>query len=287
MGALTRMDAQTSSKRGANFGRLLAALTILAGPLGATLSARAAVVASAPLLDSAQQREVALRELQLARQAAEQARLAERAAKTTLDGFVALHFEEHRAGGEAPPPEVCPAEPRERLPPAVGARNPQRDQLKEQMRYLTERREELLRRVTSVHPEVTEIDERIAALSKSFAALGIPVIDAEDLPPGTSGEPSPQPLQPLALPSSTLQHYDEGVARLYQATFERWRIAKRNVQMPPTPKRQRHAAWRRLRRRQTSARGFHSPCCPRQPARRRRRRANRTSPRRPWRSPRC
>jgi hypothetical protein len=109
-------------------------------------------------------REIAAREVQLARETVEEARSATVSAKIQLEDFIARHFDDHHLRGATPLPKF-----RESRPGRGSAVNPQLDQLNQQLNDLKTRRADLLTRLTPVHPDILEVDERIAVLSQRLA----------------------------------------------------------------------------------------------------------------------
>jgi hypothetical protein len=173
------------------------------------------------LLDLADPREIATRELQQARQEVEQAQLAVRSAKAELDGFIAHHFEEHRARAAAKSqgPQVVSA-PKPTADPEV-------EQLKGQIEGLTKERDELLSHYTPAHPEVAAAQGRIALASQKLAALA--AANAGDALP-EANEVAAAAAEQLAELSLAEKRYHEEVALQYQEILDRWQAAERNLQ---------------------------------------------------------
>jgi hypothetical protein len=173
-------------------------------------------------LETSGQREIAARELEQAHQVADEARSAERAAKVELDDFVSRRFEAH-------PVRVAPlARSSEPLPAAKPTPSPEWVQLNQQLQELVKDRDQLLRRFTAAHPEVTDVEQRIAVHSERLAALEIPRDDAEFLPQGGVAE---QVTVPAAAEPLANEHEEHQVfAARYEQVFQRWQVAQRKLQ---------------------------------------------------------
>src|SRR4029077_10507920 len=75
--------------------------------------------------------------------------------------------DEHQLRGAAPLPTF-----QESRPASKTAVHSQGEQLKKQLAELKMRREDLVTRLMPAHPDVTEVDDRIAALSRRLALEG-------------------------------------------------------------------------------------------------------------------
>lgn len=176
---------------------------------------------SADPSDVSRRREIAALELKQARGAAEEARNAERAARRELDNFVAQHFEEYRSRS------VLPPEAREALPEANPRSRPEWVQLNQQLQELLKQRDQLLGRFTAAHPEVADVEQRVAAVSQQLEALGNSGAGAEVVSPGRRAEQSLSPNMPPYSSGENEQH--QKVAALYEKVFVRWQSAERNL----------------------------------------------------------
>lgn len=150
-------------------------------------------------------------------------------AKDELDTFVARHFEHLYARSQAPLPEK-PA-PREPLPPPPQApADPERQSLTEQLQQLVTRRDELLDRLTIQHPEVIDLEQRIAEHTRRLAALGEPVAAGESVAPGTPDQlPGDQPDQQLTERLAQDHELHVAATEQYGKLLDRWQEAVRTL----------------------------------------------------------
>jgi hypothetical protein len=222
---LSRFDGRSPAMRRVVW--LLSALAVWAWPAGsvgtcAEIALGRGVAEISPLWESA------TRDLQLARQNTEKAKLAARAERTELESFVAVHFEEHRLQR---PDLVGAPQPSSNLPEPKRALDPEWNEINRQLQDLLARRDELLERFTTAHPEVADAEQRIALLSDQLAALGDPGGDAEGLSPGQLAESPPSGGPPSLENPTSRSHSPETDAEQYQRIFERWQTAERNLQL--------------------------------------------------------
>jgi len=161
------------------------------------------------------QRMVAQRDLERAEDQVARAQLELQAAQQAFDQFVREHFEELSRR-----PAKQPSAPEARTPkPTAKELNPERERLTRQLDELVARRDQLLEGLTSVHPEVQDIEGRIGALMNRLKAAAQP---AEDIPAGTPELPegigSEQPTSPAL--AADLRRYEELAARVEEAQQE-------------------------------------------------------------------
>ncbi|MHB1034699.1 MAG: GumC domain-containing protein [Pirellulales bacterium] len=170
-----------------------------------------------------------------ARQAAEMARRDRAKAETELDAFLDLHFAELTAAPSAdfsrpPAPEGNPRETSAPLPasgPALTATSvapplgrTQANEVKAKLDALIARRAELLVRMTPEHPEVQDLEAKIAELQQELATMGPygkPSGPAESSPSKDIAAPSRVDAVP-AEPALAAQHAE--ARRLYQTRKE-------------------------------------------------------------------
>jgi len=123
--------------------------------------------ADAPPASLAAKRQEATQALAAAREATERARVEALEARKRLDDFLGQHF---TTSAQQAPPQVAPPADVE-----IGfAQHPERQRLEAQLAELRTERDKLLGSLTEAHPEVVDVEQRIAALVARLAAFGAP-----------------------------------------------------------------------------------------------------------------
>jgi hypothetical protein len=197
---------------------------LLAWPGLAVVATHAVALESldAASVESEWQREVAAREVAKAGKAVEQARAEATEAKAALDRFVAEHFNELRSHIADPLPE-----PVRRPLVTKPVPSPQAERLNHQISELTARRDELLEHLTAAHPEVVDVDGRIAEVSQRLKALGDAAEDVALGEPIASGNTAATPSATASLAERQRQ---EAAIRLYDEYLARWQSAEQELQ---------------------------------------------------------
>jgi hypothetical protein len=170
---------------------------------------------------SASERQIADRELQLAHETVEKARSATVSAKMQLDDFIARHFDEHHLRGASPLPKFRGSQPARK-----SAANPRWQQLNDQLTELKTRREDLLNRLMPVHPDVMEVDDQIAVLSRRLALERLPA--EAPAPPGAAEGVDAADGDLAEYLSSERQRHQQS-ASAYAEILARWQAAERDL----------------------------------------------------------
>ncbi|HEV3136925.1 MAG TPA: hypothetical protein VGZ26_03455 [Pirellulales bacterium] len=176
------------------------------------------------------ERESAATELQLAHGAAEKARSAATSEKAQLDDFVRRHFDDHQQRGAAPLPKLREPKQQQRLPD-----NPSSQQLKAQFAELKARREEMLTRLMPAHPDVVELDDRIAAL---FRRLALEPVPADGPAPRSADDRVDAADGSLAEFLASERERHKHSSAVYEELLARWQSADRDLQAAVESERQ-------------------------------------------------
>ncbi|MEX0677154.1 MAG: hypothetical protein WD063_08775 [Pirellulales bacterium] len=164
-----------------------------------------------------QKRDDSVRDLDGARETVEKARAEAVAARARLDAFLSHHFEEQRR--RQPPRPVHQPEPNA---DAELRPDPELARLKTQVQEFREHREQLLGYLTEEHPQVFDVDGRIAAIEQRIASLA-----------GVSLESDGQTERPTTEAAKSWGDYVNGLARqaeedsaAYRELYDRWQAAE-------------------------------------------------------------
>jgi hypothetical protein len=176
------------------------------------------------------ERESATTALRLARETAEKARSAATSARAELDDFIKRHFDEHRQRGAADLPKF-----RESKPQHKPADNPSWQELKNQLAELRARREEMLSQLMPAHPDVVEIDDQIAALSRRLTLEALPTEEPAQRGSGDGVDAADLSLAEY-LASERDRHRHSSAA--YEEILARWQSSDRDLQTAVEAERQ-------------------------------------------------
>lgn len=163
-----------------------------------------------------QQRDEAARDLKRASENVEKVRALAVSARERLDAFLSRHFERQRRGPPA-------ARPPEADVDAVVGPKAELERLDTRLLELREHRQELLGYLTDEHPQVSDVEGRIAVLEQRMANLGDVPLEAD----GRTGRQT-------AVAEKWWAEYARSVARqadedsaAYQRLYDGWRSAER------------------------------------------------------------
>jgi len=169
------------------------------------------------------QREEAGREVKRARQRVKEATDAVAVAKTRLDAYIAEHLEELSRTKSAETPENSAAN--------QVSNEALTTQLNQQIEELTIERTQLLTRFTTSHPEVVNLDTRIAEISTQLHALSNPQSQRESLPPGEEVDGSSAVANKEAAASKSRQARHREAVEQYQQAFRKWELAQHDLEL--------------------------------------------------------
>ncbi len=186
--------------------RLIVALLSLAGAAGLAAAVdmdKVAAVGSRQELN---------RRIQQARDKVDQARIAAEETRHRLDAFLSRHFAEQKA---AEPPRFAP----ERATgPPVALPNPEIVKLEEELAVLRVHRMRLLSYLTEAHPELIELDVRMATISDRIDGLKVP-----ELPPPSNDDDVERQWAEFVQQHKQQSAHD---AQEYQRLFDEWTQAE-------------------------------------------------------------
>jgi hypothetical protein len=172
------------------------------------------------------ERDAAAREVAQARARVKSATEEVTTAKQRLDSLIAQHLDE--LGRPKAPIAADPSLAGDRVGQAPEASIAQFNQ---QIEELTARRSELLHRLTAAHPEVVNLDTRIAEISAQLMALKPAAQQRETLPAGEPVAADESVAAKVEVDTRSQQARHREATLAYEQAFRKWELAQHDLEL--------------------------------------------------------